>query len=206
MDPQDRLFLETTHACIEDAGIAPESLQRCKVGVYAGSMYGDYQLFGVEETLRGNPMALFSFHASVSNRVSHALDLTGPSMTLDTICSSSLTALHLACRAIEGGECTLAIAGGVNLTLHQNKYLMLSQGRFLSTDGRCRSFGAISVAVHSAMVLRDGVLARLSDDDLLAAFDVKAKGSLALVRALRSHPLVIDWGCWGPWPPAPNTP
>ncbi len=141
MDPQERLFLEAAHACIEDAGIAPETLCGRSVGVYAGTMYGDYQFFGIEETQRGNPLALFSFHASVANRVSHALDLIGPSMTLDTMCSSSLTALHLACNAIKGGECDLAIAGGVNLTLHQNKHLLLSQGRFLSTDGRCRSFG-----------------------------------------------------------------
>jgi 3-oxoacyl-(acyl-carrier-protein) synthase/NADP-dependent 3-hydroxy acid dehydrogenase YdfG/acyl carrier protein len=141
MDPQERLFMEAAPACIEAAGIAPEALCGRSVGVYAGTMYGDYQFLGVEETQRGNPLALYSFHASVSNRVSHALDLIGPSMTLDTMCSSSLTALHLACNAIRGGECDLAIAGGVNLTLHQNKQLLLSQGRFLSTDGRCRSFG-----------------------------------------------------------------
>jgi len=142
MDPQERLFMETAWACVESAGIAPSSLAGRRVGVYAGTMYGEYQLLGVEETARGNVLATASFYASVANRVSHALDLAGPSLAVDTMCSSSLTAIHLACQAIRDGECGMAIAGGVNVSIHMNKFLTLSQGRFAATDGRCRSFGA----------------------------------------------------------------
>lgn len=142
MDPQERLFMETAWACVESAGIAPSSLAGRRVGVYAGTMYGEYQLLGVEETARGNVLATASFYASVANRVSHALDLAGPSLAVDTMCSSSLTAIHLACQAIRDGECEMAIAGGVNVSIHMNKFLTLSQGRFAATDGRCRSFGA----------------------------------------------------------------
>ncbi|MEI7568914.1 MAG: MupA/Atu3671 family FMN-dependent luciferase-like monooxygenase, partial [Alcaligenaceae bacterium] len=142
MDPQERIFLQTAWSCVESAGYAPSSLAGRNVGVYAGTMYGEYQLLGVEETERGNVLATASFYASVANRVSYALDLIGPSMALDTMCSSSLTAIHLAVQAIRSGDCEMAIAGGVNVSIHPNKFLTLSQGRFASTDGRCRSFGS----------------------------------------------------------------
>lgn len=141
MDPQERLFLETAWWTLEDAGYTTSRLRQQAVGVFAGVMYGHYQLYGAEESLRGNSIATISSHASVANRVSYALGLTGPSIGLDTMCSSSLTAIHLACNSIRNGECDLAIAGGVNLSIHPNKYIMLSQGRFVSSDGHCRSFG-----------------------------------------------------------------
>ncbi|OEV23062.1 hypothetical protein AN219_26600, partial [Streptomyces nanshensis] len=69
-------------------------------------------------------------HAGVANRVSYTLDLRGPSVGVDTMCSSSLTALHLACASLRSGESELALAGGVNLSPHPYKYVFLSQGRF----------------------------------------------------------------------------
>jgi polyketide synthase PksN len=104
-------------------------------------MYGEYQLYGAEETLKGNPMSLTSSYASIANRVSYYFDLNGPSIALDTMCSSALTAIHLACESLYRGETDMAVAGGVNLTLHPNKYLMLSQGGFLASDGKCHSYG-----------------------------------------------------------------
>ena len=68
-------------------------------------------------------------------------NLNGPSIALDTMCSSGLTALHLACQSIRSGDCEAAIVGATNLSLHENKYLLLSQGNFLSKDGKCKSFG-----------------------------------------------------------------
>jgi len=134
---------------LEDAGYRREDLQggsgetlAGQVGVYAGVMYGEYQLFGAEESLRGDPIALGGSYASIANRVSYVLNLHGPSMTVDTMCSSSLTALHLACQDLKHGITDLGIAGGVNITIHPNKYLMLSAGQFISGRGHCESFGA----------------------------------------------------------------
>ncbi|QMT59047.1 SDR family NAD(P)-dependent oxidoreductase [Legionella sp. PC997] len=141
MDPQERLFLETAWKTIEDAGYPHEALAGKKVGVYVGVMYGQYQLFGNELTDAHSFVPTNSIFASIANRVSYFFDFHGPSMALDTMCSSSLTAIHLACQSIREGECDMALAGGVNLSVHPNKYLLLSHGKFLARDGHCRSFG-----------------------------------------------------------------
>lgn len=141
IDPQERLFLETSWKTIEDAGYSLESLADKKTGVFVGIMYGEYQLLGAEETLKGNITAAYSSYASVANRVSYFLNFHGPSMAIDTMCSSSLTAIQLACDNIRLGRCQLAIAGGVNVSIHPNKYILLSQGKFLSSQGHCQSFG-----------------------------------------------------------------
>ncbi|MFD5410306.1 SDR family NAD(P)-dependent oxidoreductase [Streptomyces nojiriensis] len=138
LDPQERLFLQEAWHAFEEAGHAPSAWRGRAVGVFAGVMYNQYQLHGVREEPGLVPS---SFSASIANRVSYFLDLKGPSIALDTMCSSSLTALHLAVEAIRRGECEAALAGGVNLHVHPNKYLLLSQSSFLSTDGRCRAFG-----------------------------------------------------------------
>ena len=148
MDPQERLFLQCVYETIEDAGYTRHSLGTQKqfelgkqVGVYVGVMYEEYQLFGAQEALHGRPVALWGLPSSIANRVSYYCDFHGPSMAIDTMCSSSLTAIHLACESIVRGNCELAIAGGVNVSVHPNKYLFLSQGRFASSKGRCESFG-----------------------------------------------------------------
>ncbi len=141
MDPQERLFLMTAWHTLEDAGYTKAGFADATVGVYVGVMYGEYQLYGAELAARGIPIALSSSYASIANRVSYFFDFSGPSIALDTMCSSSLTAIHLACKAIQRGECDAALAGGVNLSIHPQKYLLLSQGKFVSSDGRCRSFG-----------------------------------------------------------------
>jgi len=149
IDPQERLFLEHTWMALEDAGYCRESLKGnvnedylpSQVGVYAGVMYGEYQLFGAEASLRGNRISAGGSYASIANRVSYILNLHGPSMTMDTMCSSSLTCLHLACQDLKLGRTDMGIAGGVNVTIHPNKYLMLSAGQFISTSGHCESFG-----------------------------------------------------------------
>src|SRR4029453_14408392 len=80
--------------------------------------------------------------SSVANRVSYLLNLRGPSLPIDTMCSASLTAIHEACEHLLRGECELAIAGGVNLYLHPSSYVGLCLQRMLSKEGRCKSFGA----------------------------------------------------------------
>ncbi|MDA0702893.1 MAG: SDR family NAD(P)-dependent oxidoreductase, partial [Proteobacteria bacterium] len=141
MDPQERLFLETAWAALEDGALSRDSVKGRKVGVYAGVMWSQYQLYGLAAAQAGNWLQPMSFNSSVANRLSHVLDLHGPSLSLDTACSSSLTALHLAIESLRRGECELAFAGGVNLTLHPSKYQFLGQGRMLSRDGKCRAFG-----------------------------------------------------------------
>lgn len=140
-DPQERLFLECAWSTLEDAGVRPSSLSGKEIGVYVGVMWGHYELFGVEEMHKGNPITPSSSFASVANHVSYILNLRGPSVALDTMCSSSLTSVHLAYRAIQNGECDAALAGGVNLAQHPYKYLMLCNNNMLSSDGRCRAFG-----------------------------------------------------------------
>ena len=148
IDPQERLFLQHAWMAVEDAGYTRASLQAPsesglpgQVGVYAGLMYSEYQLFGAEASARGKRLGIAGSPASIANRVSYALNLHGPSMTLDTMCSSSLTAIHLACQDLRQGRTSLAIAGGVNVSIHPNKYLVLSTGQFISSDGHCQSFG-----------------------------------------------------------------
>jgi acyl transferase domain-containing protein/D-arabinose 1-dehydrogenase-like Zn-dependent alcohol dehydrogenase/acyl carrier protein/SAM-dependent methyltransferase len=149
LDPQERLFLQCAYETIEDSGYTPITAggpnnspgKPANVGVFVGVMYEEYQLFGVEETIKGRPIALPGNPASIANRVSYFCDFSGPCMVVDTMCSSSLTAIHLACQSLSLGECTAAIAGGVNVSIHPNKYLLLSQGRFASSAGRCESFG-----------------------------------------------------------------
>jgi polyketide synthase PksL len=154
IDPQERLFLQHAWMAIEDAGYTRASLQASskqdlsgerdlpgQVGVYVGVMYSEYQLFGAEAGMRGNRLGIAGSFASIANRVSYALNLHGPSLTLDTMCSSSLTAIHLACQDLKLRRTSLAIAGGVNVSIHPNKYLVLSAGQFISSDGHCQSFG-----------------------------------------------------------------
>lgn len=144
-DPQERLFVETVYHAIENSGYTYKNLTENNVdesvGVYVGVMYEDYQLHGVEVSQKGQQMALSGSPASIANRVSYLFDFNGPSLAIDSMCSSSFSAIHLACQAIKHGDCSIAIAGGVNLTLHENKFRMLNIGGFSSRNGHCAAFG-----------------------------------------------------------------
>jgi acyl transferase domain-containing protein/enoyl-CoA hydratase/carnithine racemase/acyl carrier protein/SAM-dependent methyltransferase len=148
IDPQERLFLQHAWMAIEDAGYTRTALQvACEqdlagqVGVYVGVMWSEYQLLAAEANPEDGRMGFAGNMASLANRVSYAFNLHGPSVTLDTMCSSSMTAIHYACQDLKLGRTTMAIAGGVNVSVHPNKYLMLSVGQFISSDGHCQSFG-----------------------------------------------------------------
>lgn len=147
-DPQERLFLQCCYETLEDAGYTKEKLKKMNssgmsgnVGVFAGVMWEEYQMYGAQEQILGKPIWMTGYPASIANKVSYFFNLHGPSMAIDTMCSSSLTALHLACQSLRDGECEAAIAGGVNLSLHPNKYFLLCHTKFASTRGRCESFG-----------------------------------------------------------------
>ncbi|MFY9822202.1 MAG: SDR family NAD(P)-dependent oxidoreductase, partial [Thermoanaerobaculia bacterium] len=136
IDPQERLFLMSAYHCLEDAGYPGAALAGGDVGVFVGVMWGQYEMWGLE---RGNAA---SSYGSIANRVSYFFDFRGPSLAVDSMCSSSLTAIHLACASLRSGESKVAIAGGVNVNAHPNKHLFLCKRHFAATDGRCHSFGA----------------------------------------------------------------
>ncbi|WP_410638487.1 SDR family NAD(P)-dependent oxidoreductase [Amycolatopsis sp. lyj-346] len=133
LDPQERRFLQTAYHAWEDAGCfaRPEP----GAGVFVAAMFGHYQDLDTDGRVVG------SSFAAVANRVSHALDLHGPSVAVDTMCSGGLTALHLASTAIRAGDCEVAVVGGVNVMPHPGKYRLLTQGKFLSPTGACHAFG-----------------------------------------------------------------
>ena len=114
IDPQERLFLQTAWHTIEDAGYTRRRLADARVGVYVGVMWSEYQLLGLDAA-----QAPSATYASIANRVSFFLNFRGTSLAVDTMCSSSLTALHLACESLRHGENDYALAGGVNLSLHR---------------------------------------------------------------------------------------
>lgn len=140
MDPQERLFLETAWLLLEDAGGLGAQL-RHDTGVFVGTMYGSYgRIAAAQGWPEGRYTDGHSAYWSIANRVSYTLDLTGPSFAVDSACSSSLTAVHLACESLRRGECSTAIAGGVNLVLHPAHLIALSSMTMLSADGACKVF------------------------------------------------------------------
>jgi acyl transferase domain-containing protein/acyl carrier protein/enoyl-CoA hydratase/carnithine racemase/NAD(P)-dependent dehydrogenase (short-subunit alcohol dehydrogenase family) len=149
MDPQERLFLTSAWQALEDAGYTRARLKKiagsdhggARVGVFAGVTKTGYSLHGPFTAQGGATVRPTTSFAGIANRVSHVLDLSGPSQPVDTMCSSSLTAIHEACEHLRRGSCSMALAGGVNLYLHPSNYVELSAAHMLSPSGRCSSFG-----------------------------------------------------------------
>jgi acyl transferase domain-containing protein len=169
MDPQERLFLEHCWLALEDAGHTRDSIGASlaatsrQVGVYVGVMSQEYALFATHSSQHAEPIGLPTGVASIANRVSFYFDFHGPSVALDTMCSSSLTAITMACDALRDGRIDAAMAGGVNVSVHPNKYLMLSEGGFLSSKGRCESFGLGGDGYIPGEGVGVAVLKRLAD-------------------------------------------
>ncbi|HEY4815079.1 MAG TPA: type I polyketide synthase, partial [Chthoniobacterales bacterium] len=145
MDPQQRVFLEVAWEALEDAGIPVSALKGTSTGVFVGTTMTDY----LQQHLRfGEPSDLDAYIISgntinaIAGRLAYFLGTHGPSITLDTACSSSLVAVDRACRSLRDGECTLAIAGGVNLILAPDISVCMSKWGMLSPDGRCKTFDA----------------------------------------------------------------
>ncbi|WP_315942745.1 beta-ketoacyl synthase N-terminal-like domain-containing protein, partial [Pseudoalteromonas holothuriae] len=149
MDPQERLFLEVSWQALESSGHTPQSLHpqykrnaKAEVGVYAAVMFSEYALYAADLVRKGHPVGVMTGISASANRLSYFCDFSGPSIGIDSMCSGSLTALSIACQGLRNNETYAAICGGVNVSVHPNKYLMLRENGFLSQRGRCASFGA----------------------------------------------------------------
>lgn len=142
MDPQQRMLLECSWQALEHAGIPPARLAGTPTGVFVGicnSDYGQLAMNAPREEITPYFASGLS-HAIAAGRISYVLGLRGPALAVDTSCSASLMAVHLACQSLRQGECETALAGGVNLVLNPEVTIALSQGRMMAPDGRCKAF------------------------------------------------------------------
>ncbi|HYO70154.1 MAG TPA: polyketide synthase, partial [Archangium sp.] len=163
LDPQTRLVMEVAYEAFEDAGQDP-SRRSQTTGVYVGVSGSDYQDIQLSDRRAiDGYVATGTALSGASNRVSHALDLHGPSMSVDTACSSSLVAVHLAAQSLWTGESDLALAGGVGLLICPEMTIAFSKGFMLAPDRRCKAFDSRA----NGFVRGEGagmvVLKRLSD-------------------------------------------
>ena len=143
MDPQQRLLLEETWRCVEAAAIPQEQLKTARTAVFVGVMAQDYLENAMDPGVVPDGYACLGTYACIlANRISHFFGLTGPSLTVDAACASSLAALHMARRALLAGECDYALAAGVSLDFNPWKYISFSKARMLSPQGLCRPFDA----------------------------------------------------------------
>ncbi|WP_370207225.1 beta-ketoacyl synthase N-terminal-like domain-containing protein, partial [Pararhodobacter marinus] len=146
LDPQHRQFLEVAWEAMENAGTTPERFDGT-IGVYAGCGMGSYFYFNIcsnRDMVRDVGMFLLRHTGNdkdfLSTRVSHIFDLRGPSINIQTACSTSLVALHYASQALLNGECDMALAGGVTIELPQMRGYFYKENEILSPDGECHAF------------------------------------------------------------------
>ena len=168
MDPQQRVFLECAWEALENAGYDSEQYEGL-VGVYAGTGLSTYLI----NNLSSHPQIVGSgglFQTTILNdkdylstRVSYKLNLQGPSMVIQTACSTSLVAVHEACQALLSGECDIALAGGVRITVPQKAGYWYQEGGILSPDGHCRAFDAKAQGTIGGNGAAIVVLKRLDD-------------------------------------------
>ncbi|MBY8862079.1 SDR family NAD(P)-dependent oxidoreductase [Nocardia sp. CA2R105] len=144
LDPQQRRLLQVSWEALDDAGVAGH-VSGGSVGTFIGGFTNDNAVgkAGSHALDRiDNFAATSSSQTLLSNRIAYTFDLHGPSLTVDTACSSSLVATHLGVRAIADGECDIALVGGSNVIFQPETFITMCKGRFLSVDGRCKSFDA----------------------------------------------------------------
>jgi phthiocerol/phenolphthiocerol synthesis type-I polyketide synthase E len=158
IDPQQRIFLECAYAALEHAGYGPRAYSGL-IGVYAGVGMNTYILANLQERYRAASsieryqLMLANDKDFVSTRVSYKLNLRGPSMSINTACSTSLVAVHVACLSLLNGECDIALAGSASVRFPQVAGYDYLEGMIFSPDGRCRAFDASA----RGTILGDGV-------------------------------------------------
>ncbi|KAF9263364.1 ketoacyl-synt-domain-containing protein [Marasmius fiardii PR-910] len=164
MDPQQRLLLHTAYEALENAGYVPDatpSFQKDTFGCYVGVATDDYI-----QNLRNEIDVYYStgtLRAFLSGRISYVMGWSGPSIVIDTACSSSIVSLYQACRALSNGDCNAAIAGGVNVISSPDMMIGLDRGHFLSPTGQCKAFDASADGYSRSEGCGLFVLKRLSD-------------------------------------------
>ncbi|MEM1290506.1 MAG: SDR family NAD(P)-dependent oxidoreductase [Cyanobacteria bacterium P01_H01_bin.162] len=166
LDPQQRLLLEVSYTALENAGQPPFDLRGTRTGVFVGVSFDDYAQLSV----RSGDLTRIDAHSSLGNtrsivagRLAYTFGLQGPTMQLDTTCSSSLLAVHLACQSLRNGEANLALAGGVNLMLTPEPTIGFCKLKALAPDGRCKTFDAAADGYGRGEGCGVVVLKRLSD-------------------------------------------
>ena len=166
IDPQQRLFLESAVEALEVAGYDSKTYSGA-IGVYAGlsenSYAKSYPHLDTSEPANAYQLFLASGHDFLSTRVSYKLNLTGPSITVQTACSTSLVAVHLACQSLLTGECDMALAGGVSIHVPQKTGYLYQEGMIMSPDGHCRTFDAQAKGTLGSNGLGIVVLKRLEE-------------------------------------------
>ncbi len=168
MDPQHRLFLECAWEALDDAGCVTESYEGA-VGVFGGAGINSYLLSILSsnpESLsgaEGYQLAIGNHSDFLTTRVSYKLNLRGPSLNIQSACSTSLVAVHVACRSLLGRQCDLALAGGVTIGLPQKRGYQFQEGMILSPDGHCRAFDANARGTVAGNGVGIVVLKRLVD-------------------------------------------
>jgi non-ribosomal peptide synthase protein (TIGR01720 family) len=178
MDPQHRLFMECAWEALEAAGYDPHRYPGA-IGVYAGASMSSYLLENLASN-RGSQGGAGGFEVVIANDkdylatgVSYRLNLKGPSITVQTSCSTSLVAVHLACQSLLNGECDMALAGGVSIVFPQNAGYMYREGGTRSPDGHCRAFDANAKGIVGGsgvgLVLLKKLEAALEDGDHIRA-------------------------------------
>src|SRR5579885_1569610 len=176
MDPQQRLVLETAWEALEDGGQVLERLAGSKTAVFVGISSWEYSFAQIAFRDRAVIDAYTNTGGSLSiaaNRVSYCFDLRGPSVAVDTACSSALVAVHLACKSIWEDGCTLALAGGVNVLLLPDWYIGFSRLGMLSPDGRFHAFDAAANGFvrgeGAGMIVLKPLTQALADNDRIYA-------------------------------------
>ena len=168
IDPQQRLFLESAVEALEVAGYDSQTYGGA-IGVYAGLSENGYARNNIYSHLENSePANVYQFllgngNDFLSTRVSYKLNLTGPSITVKTACSTSLVAVHLACQSLLSGECYMALAGGVSIQVPHKKGYLYQEGMIMSPDGHCRTFDAKAKGTLVGNGLGIVVLKRLED-------------------------------------------